>query len=346
MFRRLLAVVVAGIVSMPSALQATPTSSQVMRISTAQASNGYPLQVTYDLDQLIKFQGDRIVNVWGSHNLLFLPRFTQGGSLIVLQATATPDDMKLLSELGRPLGTLTVELESGEAVVFNLSYTPQARNQILTVYRAASLVSSRLNDSVLPSILSRYQQPVAKPGLNRVSQDGFFNPLSAQKITTSLPSSGVNPEGNKNRTDLAGYWLLEQGKKNPQAWQDGPDAGAYRAFFEILERGYVDGASFDLTLQLAQRLSGVSDGNLVWLTRRLVNHTSDTSTIPQKAAPSVEQTGSDAQDPVSLHNAHSKVGTLFGGGVQVTTEERAPISPIFESQPVLKAAQFPIGLNR
>jgi hypothetical protein len=68
-----------------------------------------------------------------------------------------------------------------------------------------------------------------------------------------------------------GYWLLRQGRMFPGAWSDGPDLPAYRAFFAHLSECKEGGLAFTAALSLAQRLSGVSDANLVWLTQRLAS---------------------------------------------------------------------------
>lgn len=68
-----------------------------------------------------------------------------------------------------------------------------------------------------------------------------------------------------------GYWLLRQGRMFPSAWADGPDLPAYRAFFAILSQGKESGLAFTSAVNLAQKLSGVSDTNLVWLTQRLAS---------------------------------------------------------------------------
>jgi hypothetical protein len=68
-----------------------------------------------------------------------------------------------------------------------------------------------------------------------------------------------------------GYWLLRQGRMFPNAWADGPDLPAYRAFFAHLAESKEGGLAFPSALSLAQKLSGVSDANLVWLTQRLAS---------------------------------------------------------------------------
>jgi hypothetical protein len=271
-----------GVVSVVG-LQVLPASaapgSQVLRIPVEQAASGYPVPVTYDMDQVIKFEDDKISDVWDSNLRLFKPRFSKGGNLIVLQAVASPEDLKAAPELGRGLGTLTVELDSGQIVVFNLAYSPAPKNQILTVYRNAS----RGNNTVLPSILDEAASrnaPVTKPPSLRVSQDGFTSPLSFKGLEppTLSPSSVQTP---KKDDFQSGYWILEVGLADPEAWSLGPDSTAYKAFFEILKKGKATGAPFDTTLLLAQKLSGVSDNNLIWLVRTLAARTTER---PQKQA--------------------------------------------------------------
>jgi hypothetical protein len=68
-----------------------------------------------------------------------------------------------------------------------------------------------------------------------------------------------------------GYWLLRQGRMFPNAWSDGPDLPAYRAFFAHLAESKESGLAFSSAVNLAQKLSGVSDANLVWLTQHLAS---------------------------------------------------------------------------
>lgn len=277
---------VVSLVGLPALSTSAAPNSQVFRIPVEQAATGYPVPVTYDLDQVIKFEGDKISDVWASNLRLFKPRFAKGGNLIVLQAVASPEDLKAAPELGRGLGTLTVELNSGQSVVFNLAYSPAPKSQILTVYRTAKGSSSDVLPSILDEAAAR-NAPVVKPPSLRVSQDGFTSPLSFKGLEppTLSPSSVQTAKKDEYQS---GYWILEQGLADPEAWSAGPDSTAYRAFFEILKKGKATGAPFDTTLGLAQKLSGVSNNNLIWLVRTLAARTVDR---PQKqvAAPESEQ---------------------------------------------------------
>jgi hypothetical protein len=94
-----LALLLAGILSSsPITLPTIAAPSQVSRVSIQQATNGYNLPATYDMDQVIKLENDRIINVWPSNMNLFNPRFSQGGKVIVLSANATPQDLKVLPD--------------------------------------------------------------------------------------------------------------------------------------------------------------------------------------------------------------------------------------------------------
>ncbi len=274
---------VVSLVGLPALSAMAAPGSQVFRIPLEQAASGYPVPVTYDLDQVIKFEGDKISDVWASNIRLFKPRFAKGGNLIVLQAVASPEDLKAAPELGRGLGTLTVELNSGQSVVFNLAYSPSPKSQILTVYRTAKGSSSDVLPSILDEAAARNAPAIRPPSL-RVSQDGFTSPLSFKGLEppSLSPSSVQTPKKDEYQS---GYWILEQGMADPEAWSAGPDSTAYRAFFEILKKGKATGAPFDTTLGLAQKLSGVSDNNLIWLVRTLAARTVD---HPAKQAAATE----------------------------------------------------------
>jgi hypothetical protein len=94
--------------------------------------------------------------------------------------------------------------------------------------------------------------------LSRHLASGTFNRESLGAESTSAQQSD-------------GYWLLRQGRMFPGAWADGPDLLAYRAFFAHLAESRESGLAFPSALSLAQKLSGVSDANLVWLTQRLAS---------------------------------------------------------------------------
>lgn len=300
--------ILSGVATLP----AVAAPSQVLRVGVEQAAIGYPVPVTFDLDQVIKFEGDRIVEVWASNVRLFKPRFTKGGNLIVLQAVATPEELKAVPELGRGLGTLTVELASGESAVFNLAYTPKPRSGILTVFRNARKPAS---GEVLPTALAEHisqSTQALKPSAFRVSQDGFVSPLIGLKPAGVLQPPGreqaTGSEGQKSGSrdnDRTGYWLLEMGQADPGAWSSGPDSPAYRAFFEILGKGKASEASFEPTLSLAQRLSGVSDANLVWLARTLAARSVESRTVA-KQLPSQSKTVTSAPEVESADLPQAK----------------------------------------
>jgi hypothetical protein len=271
--------------------------SRVLRAGFEQVAAGYALPVTFDMDQVIRFEGDRISEVWASNVRLFKPRFSKGGNLLVLQAVATPEDLKVLPELGRQYGTLTVEMESGESAVFNLTYTQNATNTILTVQKRR--IKTAATDEVLPSILDeahRRNSPASSYTARawRVSQDGFVPPLASRAIAAQPSAGGKElPEGN----DGFGYWLLELGERDPGAWSAGPDAPAYQAFFEILKRGKATGSSFEPTLTLAQRLSGISEANLIWLVRTLTARLGERQAVAQANQEKTKTPPSKSPDP-------------------------------------------------
>jgi hypothetical protein len=260
-------------------MQSTPVqaASHVSRVSLAQAANGYTVKATYNMDVVIRFDGnEHIAYVWGSNNLLFNPRFVTGGKLLVLQSTARPVNMAVLPELGRPAGTLTVVLESGDSVVLNLLYTPQAQSQIVEIFRSGGNSSDQAR---LPDILSEVRQAQAQQSANsqmringgsRVTQDGFISPLSGAQPSQSAVGS-TRSQSAQSGIARTGYLIVDRALAAPGVWQSGPDALSYKAFIAFLQQGRADGAEFEPTLAMAQRMTGVSDSNLVWLVRQLAS---------------------------------------------------------------------------
>lgn len=187
-----LALLLAGILSSsPITLPTIAAPSQVSRVSIQQATNGYNLPATYDMDQVIKLENDRIINVWPSNMNLFNPRFSQGGKVIVLSANATPQDLKVLPEIGRELGTLTVELESGNVIVVNLVYSPAPQRKIVTFFLGGDVpgaaplkplqITPATTEARLLSPAEAQDLPRFPPRVQHISQDGFVSPLAAKE---------------------------------------------------------------------------------------------------------------------------------------------------------------------
>jgi hypothetical protein len=91
------------------------------------------------------------------------------------------------------------------------------------------------------------------------------------------------PEPSKKMAVDVGYWLLDRGLADPEAWSRGSDSTDYRILFDILRRGKESGAPFVEALAPAQKLSGVNDEELTALTRNLM--TRSASAQPGKNAP-------------------------------------------------------------
>jgi hypothetical protein len=323
-------------------------ASQVSRISLAQAANGYTVKATYNMDVVIRFDGrEKIAYVWGSNNLLFNPRFVQGGKLLVLQSTARPQNMQTLPELGRPAGTLAVVLESGESVVFNLIYTPEAQNQIVEIFRGG-----RAGDTPVPlmqaalqanNMAEGSQMRISRQGM-RVTQDGFVSPL--------IQAEAIQSENSSRRSSVSpktGYWILEQAMAEPNIWQQGSDASAYKALFQTLQQGKADGADFEPTLALAQRLSGVSDGNLIWLVRRLAEsptkHLAPAKTdesLPAFTVPSLPPLSQIAPQRTDLAAAVAAPQPPTSNPEHSTVLLPAPV-PLESGTVVLRSAPFPVS---
>jgi hypothetical protein len=278
-------------------------ASHVSRISLSQAANGYTVKATYNMDVVIRFDGnEHIAYVWGSNNLLFNPRFVTGGKLLVLQSTARPVNMAVLPELGRPAGTLTVVLESGDSVVLNLLYTPQAQDQILEIFRSGG---NSADQARLPDILSEVRQAQAQQSINsqmrinssgsRVTQDGFISPLSGAQPSQSSVGS-ARQQSAQSGLSRSGYSIVDRALAAPGLFQSGPDASAYKAFIQFLQQGRADGADFEPTLAMAQRMTGVSDSNLVWLVRQLASVEIPSTSAPPTTLPS---TSTSAVSPTS-----------------------------------------------
>jgi hypothetical protein len=292
-------------------------ASHVSRISLAQAANGYTVKATYNMDVVIRFDGnEHIAYVWGSNNLLFNPRFVTGGKLLVLQSTARPVNMAVLPELGRPAGTLTVVLESGDSVVLNLLYTPQAQDQILEIFRSS-------DQARLPDILSEVRQAQAQQSINshlrinssglQVTQDGFISPLSGAQPSQSAVSS-ARPQSGQSGLSRSGYSIVDRALAAPGVWQSGPDASAYKAFIQFLQQGRADGADFEPTLAMAQRMTGVSDSNLIWLVRQLASVeipsvSAPPATLPSTSTSAIPSTATLPNNPPTANNLPTSTPT-------------------------------------
>jgi hypothetical protein len=292
-------------------------ASHVSRISLSQAANGYTVKATYNMDVVIRFDGnEHIAYVWGSNNLLFNPRFVTGGKLLVLQSTARPVNMAVLPELGRPAGTLTVVLESGDSVVLNLLYTPQAQDQILEIFRSGGNGSDQAR---LPDILSEVRQAQAQQSINsqmrinssgsRVTQDGFISPLSGAQPSQSSVGS-ARQQSAQSGLSRSGYSIVDRALAAPGLFQSGPDASAYKAFIQFLQQGRADGADFEPTLAMAQRMTGVSDSNLVWLVRQLAtveipSTSAPPTTLPSTSTSAVSPTSTSPNNPQTANNLPS-----------------------------------------
>ncbi|WP_287127802.1 hypothetical protein [Candidatus Cyanaurora vandensis] len=168
-------------------LIALPACAKELRIPASQATQGLPLVVTHDFDRIIRFEGDSILDAWLSNPVLFLPRFNKGGAVIVIQSTASPKELRVLPQLGRTLGTLTVEMQSGRVLVFLLQYTPTPpKTPILTLY------SPPAPGPTLAPAIQAYQQRNQEQAQQRtalrpqgvVRQPGFKAP-----VVQSLPAS-------------------------------------------------------------------------------------------------------------------------------------------------------------
>lgn len=283
-------------------------ASGSVRVSVEAAKNGYSISATQDIDQVIRFTDDRIANVWPSNIQMWTPRFSKGGRVLMLQANASDRERKLLPQVGRGLGSMVVELESGESLLFNLSYRSQPTNQVLEIYRDTGTTAGKVRPSAPFATRAAVEQhatstmsPAPTMGARRptlagrsrglVSQDGFVSPLpvvgSAARVVgapvssareaaeqppgASGPSIVVAAAGRAPTTSpsTAGYWLLEQAQADPTAWEGGPNTEAYRAFVAVLAKGKQEGADFSQVLDTAQKLSGVDDQDLVWLSKRL-----------------------------------------------------------------------------
>jgi hypothetical protein len=258
---------------------AGPSEAKMVAVQQSRAEEGMAVPVTYDTDLSIQVPGNRIKKVWNSHGLLFNPRYDEGGNIVLLQATATPQDRQLLPELGRPLGTVTVELEGGKNLIFHLKYTNKSQDVAITVVKPEPPAPPP-------------EAPPAPPMMGKVTQEGFTPPFQGSILPRSEPTPREsspqgeptpNPQDNEKlvnnlsseNTDKgkssAEWWILERGMKNPGIWSSGPDAGGYRAFFQMLKQGKDEGKSFEEALSLSQKISGINEGNLRWLSQTLAS---------------------------------------------------------------------------
>ncbi|WP_218080895.1 hypothetical protein [Anthocerotibacter panamensis] len=164
-------------------LVALPVQAQ-LRLPVARAVEGLHLTVTHDFDRIIKFEQDTVADAWISNPVLFLVRFNKGGRVILLQTSASPKELKVLPQLGRTLGTLTVQMRSGQVLVFFLQYTPNPLVQpILTLVAPPQPVPQPIqaNLPVLPPAIEAYRRfpssPPPVPARGIVTQQGFTSPI-------------------------------------------------------------------------------------------------------------------------------------------------------------------------
>jgi hypothetical protein len=257
-----------------SVLCAAPGFTKAISIPQSQAEQGLSVPVTFDIDLPIQFPGSRIRRVYNSHGMLFNPRYDEGGNVLLLQATAAPKDLALLPELGRPLGTVTVELEDGTNLFFHLKYSKKSHDSIITVQKPTPP----------PAPVEQEKLPIR----GQVTQSGFTPPFRSPILprTTAEPnleaSSIPNPSESRAQSQVD-WWLLTEGIKNQSLWASSPNKPAYRVFFTTLKEAKDEGATFERALPLAQRLSGLGDGDLTWLSRALSDLPSANASTPDTA---------------------------------------------------------------
>ncbi len=102
-------------------------------------------------------------------------------------------------------------------------------------------------------------KPLAKP-LEIITKAPEVALVSVKGLSKPIVAS--------NKTDV-GYWLLDKGLADSEAWSKGTDSLDYQVFFDVLQRGKETGISFSEALKMAQRLSRVNDERLGSLTRTL-----------------------------------------------------------------------------
>ncbi len=238
-----------------STLCTAPGFTKAMTIPQSQAEQGLSVPVTFDIDLPIQFPGSRIRRVYNSHGMLFNPRYDEGGNLLLLQATATPKDLALLPELGRPLGTVTVELENGTNLFFHLKYSKRPHDTVITVQKPTPP----------PAAVEQEKLPIR----GQVTQSGFTPPFRSPILPRTTSEPILEASSIPNRSQSQNWWLLTEGLKNQSLWASSPNKPAYRVFFTTLKEAKDEGATFERALPLAKRLSGLGDGDLTWLSRAL-----------------------------------------------------------------------------
>ena len=250
-----------------------PGFTKAITIPQSQAEQGLSVPVTFDIDLPIQFPGSRILRVYNSHGMLFNPRYDEGGSVLLLQATATPKDLALLPELGRPLGTVTVELEDGTNLFFHLKYSKRAHDTIITVQKPAPL----------PAPVEQEKLPIR----GQVTQAGFTPPFRSPILPRTTPEPSLEassiPNSSQSQAQSQDWWLLTEGLQHQSLWSSSPNKAAYRVFFTTLKEAKEEGSTFERALSLAQRLSGLGDGDLTWLSRALADLSPANSSTPDTA---------------------------------------------------------------
>ncbi len=154
-------------------------------------------------------------------------------------------------------------------------------------------------------------------------------PVKPPEIVAKAPEVVLVKETSKpvsvsNKSDV-GYWLLDQGMANTDAWSKGPDGLDYQVFFDFLQRGKETGASFSESLATAQRLSRVDDKKLASLTRMLAG-----KRLAQKQSPNAA-----ASTPISKASAIIAPPVIASEPLgSVKTEKAEVVAPKLAPAPV------------
>jgi hypothetical protein len=169
------------------------------------------------------------------------------------------------------------QVRSGESVGSSLQ---RSGANMAIIMRLAELSFAEQQPPIPPKEDATQSAPLSQAPVVPQAQ-----PQTPRPSTSPIPPKpqALAMEPSKKSMMDVGYWLLDRGLADPEAWSRGADATDYRILFDVLRRGKESGTPFVEALGPAQRLSGVNDDKLMALTRNLM--TRSVAAPPEKTAP-------------------------------------------------------------
>ncbi len=242
------------------------------------------------------------------------------------------------------------QVRSGESVGSSLQRSG-ANMAIITKLAELSFAQQQ------PPIPPR-EDPTKSEPVSQAPADPQTQTPPSPKATTPppQPTPAIPPkpqalalEPNKKMSVDVGYWLLDRGLADPEAWSRGSDSTDYRILFDVLRRGKESGTPFAEALVPAQKLSGVNDDELVALTRNLM--TRSVSVPPGKNTPApvaaeALKSSPTVPNPKTAEPAVDKGSLPSPSDEKSSTEESSvALAQMGVSSPAAVLARFEIPLK-